>query len=56
MLYYALLFLTVGLMAGALNFLGVAGVTIQMSWILYFVGMVLVAVHLFSKRHAARVT
>ena len=56
MLYYALMFLVVGLIAGALNFLGVAAVTIQVSWVLYLIGMILVAVHVFSKRPAARLT
>ena len=56
MLYYALMFLVVGLMAGVLNFLGVAGVAVQISWILYFIGMVLVAVHMFSNRSAPRMT
>jgi len=56
MLYYALMFMVVGLIASALNFLGVAGVTIQISWILYLVGMVLVAVHVFSHRSAPRAT
>ena len=56
MLYYALMFLVVGLIAGALNFLGVAAVTVQVSWILFLIGMVLVAVHLFSKRPTPRVT
>jgi uncharacterized membrane protein YtjA (UPF0391 family) len=56
MLYYALMFLTVGLMASALNFLGVPGLRIQISWLLYFVGALLCAVHLFSKRPAGQAT
>ena len=56
MLYYALMFLTVGLMAGVLNVLEMPGVTIQISWILYGIGMVLVGVHLFSKHPTVRVT
>jgi len=42
MLYYGMMFLTVGLIAGVLNFLGAPGVTIQVSWILYGIGMMLV--------------
>jgi uncharacterized membrane protein YtjA (UPF0391 family) len=56
MLYYALMFMVVGLIAGALNFLGVAAVAIQISWILFAIGMVLVAVHLFSNRPTTRAT
>ena len=56
MLYYALMFLVVGLIAGALNLMGVSAVAVQISWILFLVGMILVAVHLFSNRSAPRVT
>jgi len=34
MLYYALVFLVVGLIAGALNLAGVSAVAVQISWIL----------------------
>jgi uncharacterized membrane protein YtjA (UPF0391 family) len=50
MLYYALLFLVVGLIAGALNVAGVAAVAIQISWVLFLVGIVLLAIHLFTNR------
>ena len=50
------LFLVVGLIAGALNFLGVSAVAVQISWILFVIGMVLVAVHLFSNHPTTRVT
>jgi len=56
MLYYGMMFLTVGLIAGVLNFLGAPGVTIQVSWILCGIGMMLVGVHLFSKHPKVRVT
>jgi len=56
MLYYAVMFLVVGLIAGALNFMGVSEVAVQISWILFLVGMVLVAVHLFSNRPTIRIT
>lgn len=52
MLYYALMFLVVGLIAGALNFLGVFAVAGQLSWILFFIGSVLVVVHLALERTA----
>jgi uncharacterized membrane protein YtjA (UPF0391 family) len=54
MLYYALMFMMVGLIAGALNFLGVAAVAVQVSWILFVIGMVLVAFHMFSNRPTVR--
>lgn len=50
MLYYALMFLIVGLIAHALNFLGVSAVAVQMSWILFLIGVVLLVVHLVSGR------
>jgi uncharacterized membrane protein YtjA (UPF0391 family) len=56
MLYYALMFLVVGLIAGALNLAGVSSVAVQISWILSLIGIVLVAIHLVSKRSAAPVT
>ena len=43
MLYYALMFLVVGLIAGALNLAGVSTVAVQISWILFLIGIVLVA-------------
>ena len=56
MLYYSLMFLVVGLIAGALNFLGVSEAAVQISWMLFLVGMVLIAVHLFSNRPKTRMT
>jgi len=46
MLYYALVFLIVGLIAGALGLAGVAAVAGQIAWILFLVGIVLIVVHL----------
>ena len=46
MLYYALVFMLVGLVAGALNLAGVSTVAVQISWILFLI--VLVAVHLVT--------
>jgi uncharacterized membrane protein YtjA (UPF0391 family) len=50
MLYFALLFLVVGLIAGALNLAGVAAVAVQISWILFLIGVVLVVIHLVTGR------
>ena len=46
MLYYALVFLVVGLIAGALGLAGVAAVAGQIAWILFLVGIVLLVVHM----------
>jgi uncharacterized membrane protein YtjA (UPF0391 family) len=50
MLYYALVFLIVGLVAGALNLAEGALMVVQMSWILFLIGIVLAAIHLFTGR------
>ena len=50
MLYYALMFLVVGLIANALNLLGVSAVAVQMSWILFLIGVEELVVHLVSGR------
>jgi len=47
MLYYALVFLLVGLVAGAL---GLAGVATQISWILFLIGIVLLLIHVIKGR------
>ena len=52
MLYYALMFLVVGLIAGALNLAGVSTVAVQISWILFLIGIVLVAIHVLTGRTA----
>ena len=44
------LFVVVGLIAGALNLAGVAAVAVQISWILFLIGIVLLAIHLFTNR------
>ncbi len=46
MLHYALMFLVVGLIAGALGLVGVAAVAGQIAWILFLVGIVLIVVYL----------
>jgi uncharacterized membrane protein YtjA (UPF0391 family) len=47
---YSLLFLVVGLIAGALNLAGVAAIAVQISWILFLIGVVLVVIHLLTGR------
>jgi uncharacterized membrane protein YtjA (UPF0391 family) len=50
MLYYALMFLLVGLVAGALGLFGVAAIASQISWVLFLVGIILLVVHLVAGR------
>jgi uncharacterized membrane protein YtjA (UPF0391 family) len=50
MLYYAAMFLFVGLIAGALNWAGVAAVATQSSWTLLLSGVVLMVIHLMVRR------
>lgn len=50
MLYYALVFLVVGLIAGALGLFGVAAVATQIAWILFLIGVILLVVHLVTGR------
>jgi uncharacterized membrane protein YtjA (UPF0391 family) len=50
MIYYALVFLIVGLVAGALGLFGIAAIAGQISWILFLIGIVLLVIHLVSGR------
>jgi len=50
MLSYALMFLVVGLIAGALNLAGISTVAVQISWVLFVVGIVLLVVHWITGR------
>jgi len=50
MLYYALIFLVVGLIAGALGMFGVAAVASQIAWVLFLIGIVLLVIHLINGR------
>jgi uncharacterized membrane protein YtjA (UPF0391 family) len=52
MFYYALVFLVVGLIAGVLNLAGVSTVAVQISWILFVIGIVLLVIHLITGRTA----
>ncbi len=48
MLYYALVFLIVGLVAAALGLAGVAAIAGKIAWILFLIGIILLVVHLFT--------
>jgi len=50
MLNYALLFLLVGLIAGALGLFGVASVATQIAWVLFIIGAILLLIHLATGR------
>ena len=50
MLYYALMFLLLGVVAAALGLSGIAAVATQISWILFVVGVVLLIIHLVMGR------
>jgi uncharacterized membrane protein YtjA (UPF0391 family) len=50
MLNYALVFLLVGLIAGALGMFGVAAVATQIAWVLFVIAAVLLLVHLVTGR------
>jgi uncharacterized membrane protein YtjA (UPF0391 family) len=49
-LYYALVFLIVGLVAGVLGATGVAAIASQIAWILFIVGIILLVIHLATGR------
>jgi len=53
MLYYALMFLVVGLIAGALGLFGIAAIAGQIAWVLFLIGVVLIIVHMISGRPRA---
>jgi uncharacterized membrane protein YtjA (UPF0391 family) len=50
MLYYALIFLVVGLIASILGATGVAAVASQIAWVLFVIGIILLIVHIISGR------
>jgi uncharacterized membrane protein YtjA (UPF0391 family) len=50
MLYYALVFLIIGLIAGALGIYGVAAVAGQIAYVLFLIGVVFLVIHLVSDR------
>ena len=51
MLYSVLMFLVVGLIVGALNLAAGVSTVVQISWILFLIGL-LVAIHVFTGRTA----
>ena len=50
MLYYALMILIVGLIAGALGLGGVAAIAGHISYLLFLIGIVLLLVHILRGR------
>ena len=50
MLYYALVFLILGVVASVLGAYGVAAVASQIAWVLFVIGIVLMIVHVISGR------
>jgi len=52
MLYYALVFLIVGLIAGALGIYGVAAVAGQIAYVLFLIGVVFLVIHLIGGRRS----
>jgi uncharacterized membrane protein YtjA (UPF0391 family) len=49
-LYYALVFLIVGVIASVLGASGVAAVASQIAWVLFVIGIVLLIVHIVQGR------
>jgi uncharacterized membrane protein YtjA (UPF0391 family) len=52
MLYYALIFLTLGLITGSLNYTGMSSLAVEMPLVLSLLGIVLVAMYMFKGRTA----
>jgi uncharacterized membrane protein YtjA (UPF0391 family) len=50
MLYYSLVFLIVGLIAGTLGIYGVAAIASQIAWVLFLIGIALLVIHLVTGR------
>jgi uncharacterized membrane protein YtjA (UPF0391 family) len=50
MLYWALIFFIIGLIAGALGMFGIAAAAGQIAWILFLIGVVLLVIHMASGR------
>lgn len=48
MLYYALMFLIVGVIAAALGMFGVAGMASQIAWVLFAIGVILLIVNFLT--------
>lgn len=54
MLNLALIFLVVGLLASVLGASGVAAVAGQIAWVLFIVGIALLAIHMISGRRGPK--
>jgi len=52
MLYYALVFLVLGLVASLLGAYSVAAVASQIAWVLFIIGIVLIVLHLIAGRRS----
>ena len=52
MLYYALVFLVLGVIAQVLHWAGLAAVTAPMPWVLFVTGIVFVAIYVITERTA----
>ena len=52
MLYYALVFLTVGLITGVLNYTGMSSLAVEIPLVLSLIGIVLVGMYMFKGRTA----
>jgi uncharacterized membrane protein YtjA (UPF0391 family) len=52
MLYYALMFLIVGFVTGALGLFGIAAIAGQIAWVLFLIGVVLIVVPMVGGRRA----
>lgn len=50
MLYWAAIFLVIGLIAGLLGFAGIAGTAVNIAWLLFVVGLILALVFLVLGR------
>jgi uncharacterized membrane protein YtjA (UPF0391 family) len=52
MLYYALIFLTLGLITGSLNYTGMSSLAVEIPLVLSLIGIVLVGMYMFKGRTA----
>jgi len=52
MVYYALMFLVLGVIAEVLHLAGVAAVTAPMSWVLFMTGIVFLTIYVITERSA----
>ncbi len=55
MIHTALVLLVIGLIAGILGLTGAASVFLNIGWVLFVVGLVLLLIHLFARPHGRAV-